>query len=411
MRILHVNKFLYRRGGAEAYLFDLATLQERAGHEVAYFGMAHPENPAWPYARHFPSFVELEPPPPGLTARARTAGRMIYSTASRDGMRRMLREFRPDVVHLHNIYHQLSPSVLGPIRGAGVPAVMTLHDYKLACPSYLMLDHGRVCEACVTGSLLNPVRHRCKDGSLAASALLAAESAIHRAARAYAGVRTFICPSRFCAGVMARAGVFPDRLRVLGNFVDSAGIAPKDRPGGGLVYVGRLSHEKGVDTLLDAVGLLTSATLDVVGTGPELETLRVQARRLAPGRVRFHGQVPKPVVLDLLRGNAVAVLPSRCNENQPMAVLEAFACGVPVVATGLGGLPELVAAGRFGEVVPSGRPAALAGALRRLLDAPATAFRMGRDARAYVEREHAPEGHLRAIDRIYATASSREAAA
>lgn len=411
MRILHVNKFLYRRGGAEAYLFDLAALQERAGHEVAYFGMAHPENPPWPYARHFPSFVELEPPPPGLAARARTAGRMIYSTASRDGMRRMLAEFHPDVVHLHNIYHQLSPSVLGPIRRVGVPAVMTLHDYKLACPSYLMLDHGRVCDACLAGSLLNPVRHRCKDGSLAASALLAAESAIHRAAHAYAPVQSFVCPSRFCAGVMTRAGVFPDRLQVLGNFVDSAAIEPKDRPGGGLVYVGRLSHEKGVDTLLDAMGLLATATLDVVGAGPQLEALRAQAGRVAPGRVRFHGQVPKPVVLDLLRSNAIAVLPSRCNENQPMAVLEAFACGVPVVATVLGGVPELVAAGRFGEVIPPDRPAALASGLRRLLDAPAAAFRMGRDARAYVEREHSPEAHLRAIDRIYAAASSREAVA
>ncbi|MBO0844057.1 MAG: glycosyltransferase family 4 protein [Nocardioides sp.] len=411
MRILHVNKFLYRRGGAEAYLFDLAALQERAGHEVSYFGMAHPENPPLPYARYFPSFVELEPPPPGLTARARAAGRMIYSTASRDGMRQTLREFRPDVVHLHNIYHQLSPSVLGPVRVARVPAVMTLHDYKLACPSYLMLDHGRVCDSCVTGSLFNPLRHRCKDGSLAASAMLAAESAIHRAAGAYRPVQSFICPSRFCAGVMARAGVFPDRLRVLGNFIDSAAIAPKDRPGGGVVYVGRLSHEKGLDTLVEALGLLTSATLDVVGTGPQLEALRAQGQRVAPGRVRFHGQVPKPIVLDLLRSNAVAVLPSRCNENQPMAVLEAFACGVPVVATALGGVPELVAAGRFGDTLSPDCPAALADALRRLLDAPDTAFRMGQDARAYVAREHAPETHLRAIERIYAAASSRHKAA
>lgn len=404
MRILHVNKFLYRRGGAEAYVFDLAEMQERAGHEVAFFGMAHPQNPPLPYAAHFPSQIDLEPAPQGLTARARAAGRMLYSSTSRSGMRRVIREFSPDIVHLHNIYHQLSPSVLGPIAEAGVPAVMTLHDYKLACPSYLLLDHGQVCDACVGGSLFNPVRRRCKDGSLAASTLLAVESATHRATRAYASIPTFICPSRFCADVMTRAGVFPDRLSVVGNFIDAATVEPSDRPGRDLVYVGRLSHEKGVDTLVDAVGQLPGTVLHVLGTGPELEALQRQASDVAPGQVEFHGHLPKPAVLDLLRRSAVAVLPSRCHENQPIAVLEAFACGVPVVATALGGLPELVGDGERGRVVPN-RPEAFADALQPLLSDPDMAFAMGRRARSYVEREHAPDEHLQRLEKIYSAIS------
>ncbi len=401
MRILHVNKFLYRRGGAEAYMLDLAALQAAAGHEVAFYGMDHPDNPPYPFAAEFPKFVELEPPPPGLRRRVAATARMVYSTSSRRGMERVVRSFRPHVVHLHNIYHQLSPSVLRPVREQGVPAVMTLHDYKLVCPSYLLLDHGRVCEACLDGSFLHAPARRCKDGSLGASAVLAFESAVHRLTRAYEPVQVFICPSQFLADKIAQGGVYPDRLRVLGNFVDSEGIAPKASPGGQVVYVGRLSYEKGVDVLVEAMVRLGVTRLDVAGDGPERSRLEAQAALRAPARVRFHGRIPRDRVLELVRSAAVAVMPSRCHENQPMAVLEAFACGVPVVATDLGGLPELVQAGRYGDTVPAENPAALADALARMLDDPVGAFAVGRAARADVAARFAPKRHLERLDGLY----------
>ena len=184
MRVLHVNKFLYRRGGAEGYLLDLADLQRAAGDTVAYFGMSHPENESpLPYAARFPSEVELEPAPSGVRPRAVAVGRMLWSPTSRRGLARVIDDFRPDVLHLHNIYHQLSPSVLAAARAAGVPCVLTMHDYKLACPSYQLLDRGRPCQACVTGGPLQAARRRCKDGSLSRSGLLAVESWLHRAVR------------------------------------------------------------------------------------------------------------------------------------------------------------------------------------------------------------------------------------
>src|SRR5580704_3751411 len=151
VRILHVNKFLYRRGGAEAYMEDLADLQIAAGHTVAFFGMAHPQNTHLEYAAEFPSHIELEPPPPTLIGRARGVARMLYSTSASRGMDNVLADFQPDVVHMHNIYHQLSPSVLRPVARRRIPAVMTLHDYKLACPTYQFLDHGNLCQACLGG--------------------------------------------------------------------------------------------------------------------------------------------------------------------------------------------------------------------------------------------------------------------
>jgi glycosyltransferase involved in cell wall biosynthesis len=410
MRVLHVNKFLYRRGGAEAYMLDLAELQANDGHEVGFFGMHHPENPPLPFADAFPSFVELEPPPPGVAGRVTAAGRMLYSPSSRRGIKAVARSFRPDVVHLHNIYHQLSPSVLAPLRELDVPIVMTLHDYKLICPSYLLLDHGKVCEACLGGHFRHAVTRRCKDDSLMASAVLAVETTVHRRTNAYDPVQLFICPSRFLAGKIAEAGVFPDRLRVLSNFVAARTVAPKARPGGGVVYVGRLSHEKGVDVLIRAMERLGSHRLDVVGGGPERAPLEALAVATAPGRVRFHGAVPKARVLDLVRSAAVAVMPSRCHENQPMAVLEAFACAVPVVTTELGGLPELVQQDRYGQTVPADDPAAMAAALDRLLRDPEHAFGIGQAARRHAERQFAPERHLEQLERLYRSAPTHRQA-
>jgi glycosyltransferase involved in cell wall biosynthesis len=406
MRILHVNKFLYRRGGAESYMLDVAAAQTEAGHEIAFYGMRHPENPTLPFQDAFPPLVELEPPPTGLRRRVTATGRMLYSPSSRRGIEEVVRAFQPDVVHLHNIYHQLSPSVLRPLRDLGVPVVMTLHDYKLICPSYLLLDHGKPCEACLDGRFRHAVRRRCKDGSLGASAVLALESTVHRATNAYGPVQVFICPSRFLAGKIAQAGVYPDRLLVLNNFVDTQGVASKVQPGGGVVYVGRLWQEKGVDVLVEAMGRLGPYRLDVVGDGPERSRLEALAAARAPGRVRFHGSVAKDRVAHLLRSAAVAVMPSRCHDNQPMAVLEAFACGVPVVATNLGGLPELVQSGRYGETVPAEDPVALAAALTRLLADPASTFELGRAARRHAEQQFSPERHLERLEEAYQRAAT-----
>jgi glycosyltransferase involved in cell wall biosynthesis len=403
MRILHVNKFLYRRGGAEGYLIDLAALQRAHGDEVEFFGMAHPDNDApQRYAAHFPPHVELEPPPSGLVRRAGAAGRMVWSPASRRGLTRVLDDFRPDVIHLHNIYHQLSPSVLRAARDARVPCVMTLHDYKLACPSYQLLAGGAICDACVTGGPWQATRRRCKDGSLAASAMLSAESWWHRVSGAYGPVSAFISPSEFLAGVMRRARVYPERLHVLRHFADVDAVPVKDAPGGGVGYAGRLAPEKGVDTLIDAVGRLDGVVLDIAGDGPERAALERRAAAVAPGRVRFHGRLPSVALHALLRRCAVAAVPSRWYENQPLAVLEAYACGLPVVATDLGGLPELVRPGEDGEIVPASDPAALGTALAGLLADPARAYRMGLRGRRRVERDFAPGTHLAGLRAIYA---------
>jgi glycosyltransferase involved in cell wall biosynthesis len=315
VRILHVNKFLYRRGGAESYMLDLAELQRRDGHTVELWGMSHPDNlEDLPLSDTFPSYVELEPAPHGLAGLAAGA-RMVWSPQSSRGMTRALERFQPDVVHCHNVYHQLSPSILAAVRRAGVRCVMTLHDYKLACPSYQMLDHGRLCDACVEGSALNAARRRCKGGSTVASTLLAVESSIHRAVRAYDAVDVLISPSRFLAGVMARTGLGPERLVVLNHFVDVAPRAASTRRSG-FVFAGRLSAEKGVDTLIRAMALLPASTrLHVAGDGPVRTDLEALAEDVAPGQVTFHGRLDRESLRELVATSVATVVPSRWHEN------------------------------------------------------------------------------------------------
>lgn len=409
MRILHVNKFLHRKGGAEAYMQDLAALQADAGHDVEFWGMAHPANPPLSLAATFPAHIELEPPPPTIRDKARAAGRMVWSTSARRGMSEAIGAFRPDMVHLHNIYHQLSPAILRPLARHGIPAVMTLHDYKLACPSYQLLDHGSPCEACIGGGLSNAPRRRCKDDSLGASAVLAAELWIHRRLGAYEPVAQFICPSRFLAGKMAAAGVFPDRLVHVPHFVDVTDLEPKHEPGGPIVFAGRLAPEKGVDVLIRAAGLL-GCDVVIAGDGPERRSLEHLAADVAPGRIRFCGSMTKLAVNDLFRSGRALVVPSRWYENQPMVVLEAFACGLPVVGSNLGGIPELIASGANGVLVEPNDPAALATALAPLLDDADHAMRLGRAARALVERHFPPERHLAAIESAYGAVTHQEAA-
>jgi glycosyltransferase involved in cell wall biosynthesis len=406
MRILHVNKFLYRRGGAEAYMLDLAALQRARGDEVELFGMRFPENEPARYERWFPERVDFDPPPASLEGKVRGVGRMIWSTSAARGMRAVLRDFRPDLVHLHNIYHQLSPSILRPIREAGVPAVMTLHDYKLACPTYRFLDHDRICEACVPRRFWNAPLRRCNRGSLAASAAVGLELGLHTLIRAYAPVHRFACPSRFLEAKMRAARVFPDRLRWVPNFVHVERIRPKDRPGGGVLYAGRLSREKGVDLLLAAAAARPALRIEIAGDGPERGALERMAAELGLGeRVRFHGRLDPEGLDELRRGCAVAALPSRWHENMPLVLLEAFAAGLPVVATSLGGLPELIEPGTDGICVPPEDPAALGAALETLVRDPERALEMGSAARTKAEERFAPAVHLERLDAVYGEAA------
>lgn len=405
MRILHVDKFLRRSGGAAGYMLDVAARQRTGGHDVEFFAMADERNLPATYQRFFPPYVALEPPPPGARQRVAAAGRMIWSRSAAQSMASVIDDFRPDVVHLHNIYHQLSPSILRPVAAAGIPAVLTAHDYKLVCPTYRLLSHGSLCDACVGGRVWEATRRSCQGGSRTASAVLSIESGLHRWLRAYGPIQRFIAPSRFLADQLRRGAVYPDRIRQLNNYVDAASLTPREGSGDGFVSIGRLSSEKGIDTVIEAVGRLPDVNLTVAGEGPARAELEALAHRVAPGQVRFEGHVGPERVAELNRSARGAVLAARWHENMPLSVLETMAAAVPMVVSHLGGLPELVSDGVDGLVVPPDDPSSLALALGALQADPQAAVTMGIAARQRMVDSFSAEVHLQRLFELYEEAA------
>jgi len=394
MKILQVNKFFFLKGGAEKYFFELSELLVSKGHEVIPFSMEHAANFPSPYSRYFVSHVEMNGSGPP-SRKLGVAARVVYSGESRRKLRALLGSVRPDVAHLHNIAHQISPSIIGTLKKSGVPVVQTLHDYKLACPAYLMLTGGKVCEACVSGNLCNVVLKRCVRGSALASLVSFVEAAVHRAARTFSAVDAFLCPSSFLRGVMRRAGIPESKLFHVPLFLAAETYAPSYTRSDYFVYVGRLSEEKGVAHLLEAKRRVPRMRLVVAGEGGLLAGLRDLASRDAG--VSFTGFLPGQELAGVWRNAAFTVVPSVCYENFPYAVLESFAYGKPVVASRIGGIPELVRDGENGFLVEPGDPEGLADRIDWLASNPAEAARMGRAARKEVEEVYSAETHYASV--------------
>jgi glycosyltransferase involved in cell wall biosynthesis len=403
MRILVASKFWYLRGGLERVMFDEIAWLEGAGHEVAHFSTSHPDNQSSPWSDYFVPYIELGQHA-GLAAReqAVATARMFYSVEAATRFRRQLAVFRPQVVHVHGIHRQLSPSILLEARRAGTPVVQTLHDFHPVCPSDVLLRGGSlVCvpPQCRGRNLLPCVVHRCVRASVAASAVSAAELFWRRWVIGRADlVALFIAPSHFLADVIRSGGWSRPPIAVLPNAVPE--VVPS-APGEYFLYAGRLSREKGVATLL-AASARAKVPLIVAGDGPQARELR----GMASATTRFVGRATASEVAQLLRGCLAAVVPSECAENAPMAVLESMAAGRPLVASRVGGIPEQVRDGIDGILVPPGDARALAAAMLRVASDREFASRLGRAGRQRVLERFTPAVHLNGLLQAYRRVAS-----
>jgi glycosyltransferase involved in cell wall biosynthesis len=407
MRILVVNKFWYRRAGLERVMFDEIAWLEAAGHEVAHFSTQHPENEESPWADYFVPYLELGP---GCSLSPRNqalaAARMFWNGEAARRFRRLLANFRPDVVHAHGIHRQISPSVLVEARRAGVPAVQSLHDYHPICAAGDLLRGGRhSCDPprCGGVNVLPCLLHRCVQRNLAKSTLAAGELLWRRwVLSSETLVDTFISPSHYLASVVAAAGLRSTPIYVLPNAIPPR-VAPATTPAGDFfVYAGRLSREKGLNTLMRAVKL-AGVRLLVAGDGP----LRDHLAATKPSTVTMLGRLDGPAVDDLLTRCRAAVVPSEWVENAPMAVLEPMSLGRPVIASNIGGIPEQIRDGVEGILTRPGDELELAAALRLLADDDALAARLGRAGATRTVSAFDPTRHTEGLVRVYGSAVAR----
>lgn len=334
----------------------------------------------------------------GAVGRASVGARTVWSRHAAQRVRELIRAHGVELVHVHNLLPMLSPSVLRAARGAGVNVVATLHNFRLMCLPATLLRKGDTCEDCVGRTPWPGVLHRCYRSSSLASAAMATSLTVHRALGTFRDVTLYLAVSEFVREKHIEAGFAPERVRVKANFAWAT-----DRRvdhGRHFLYLGRLSPEKGVRFLLEAWRGFDVPLL-IAGDGPEREHLE----RLATGDIRFLGAVTPDRATELVRQARSLILPSVWYEGAPRSIPEAYAAGVPVIASRIGGIPEFVDDGRSGFLIPPADPSALRQAVTRLMS-DETSNELAEGAHRVWLQRYSPTQGLRGLEKAYAFAIS-----
>ena len=340
--VLLVNKFYYPRGGDCVVVLNTETLLRENGVEAQVFAMEYPQNLEAHYQDRFAPRVTFSG---SKGDQWRAMKRTLGMGDVKERFEAVLDDFKPDVVHLHNVHSYLSPVVGELAHQRGIRVVWTLHDYKLLCPRYDCLLGGKPCERCFTGTKLGVLTHRCMKGSLPASVVAWLEALKWNRKRVERNTDLFICPSEFMANLMISSGFDSSKVKVLNNFLDPVklkqlnDIDPSASREDYYCFVGRLSHEKGIESLLDVAAQLPYK-IKVAGSG----TLEPAMRLKYAGRdnIEFLGLLDAPDVAKLLAGARFSVVPSQWYENNPLSVVESLCAGTPVAGSQMGGIPELI---------------------------------------------------------------------
>ncbi|HNQ50287.1 MAG TPA: glycosyltransferase family 4 protein [Candidatus Omnitrophota bacterium] len=406
MKILMANKYFYLKGGSEYAFFDTVSLLNRHGHKTMFFSMIHPRNQKNEYDRYFVSNVDYERL--GPAGRIAASMRIIYSFEARRKMAALLDQERPDVAHLHNIYHQISPAIIHSLKKMRVPIVMTLHDFKMVCPGYKLSLDGRQCGQCGQGRYHRCFVNACVKDSKAKSLIAAVEMYVHHnIMKIYDSVDVFIAPSVFLRDTLQNMG-FRRKLVYLPNFIDVNAFTP--HYGGdedSVVYFGRLAAGKGLDTLIDAMFMLPKIKLKIIGEGEEQEQLMSRILSMRMKNVEFKGYLSGNALHDQIKRARCVVLPARQAENNPRSIIEAFALGKPVIATQAGGIAEMVKDRQTGLVCGSGDAMDLARKIALLMDNTALTHALGMNARKLAEGKYSAESHYQKLMDIYKDVTSR----
>jgi glycosyltransferase involved in cell wall biosynthesis len=394
MRVLLVHSSYQQFGGEDAVVEAETELLRRHGDEV------------YVYARHNEEIRQY-----GLVDKTLFVPQNLYSWKTSHELERVVREFRPEVAFVHNVYPLISPAAYHKLHELGVPIVQMLHNFRPFCPNGLFYTQGRICEDCKGGSYWHAVAKRCYRNNYALSGLYAASLGLNRIAGMVDKISAFICLTEFFREKMREAGIPGRKLFVRPNFVQAAPLCPQASGDGYVLFMGRLSPEKGCRTLLQAFAQLPEIRLKIMGTGPMEAELRDSLATNGPANVELLGFKTGAEKLAILRNAVCLVVPSEWYENFPVSVLEAFRAGKPVVASRIGGLPHIVEEGRTGLLFEAGQPHDLAQKIRRLVERPEQTAAMGQYARGLSETKYGPEQGYRNLLSIFSEAQGLAQAA
>jgi glycosyltransferase involved in cell wall biosynthesis len=394
MKILLTHNTYQDRGGEDVVCVQERELLESAGHEVVEYQRHNSE------IRTYSTLRKIS-----------LLGRTVWAGDSRKEFAGLLRQSRPDVVHIHNTFPLISPSIYWACREERVPVVQTLHNYRLFCPGANFSRDGRTCEDCIGGSFWKGVQHGCYRNSRVQTAPVALMLYVHHARKTWHRmVDCYIALTGFARNKFIQAGLPADKIVIKPNCVDpDPGM--KSGTGSYALCVGRVSQEKGVPTLIEAWRQIPQKyPLRIIGDGPARAQLEAECKAQGLSHISFLGHQPRERVIEAMKQARLVVFPSELYENLPLTIIEAFACGTPVLASRLGAMPEIVEEGRTGWLFTAGSADDLARATQCAWEQTQSLRTLGEQARQEFEARYTAEANLQQLTQIYQNVIERRSA-
>ena len=402
MKILLINSHHKPDGGTERYYFDLSKLLKSKGHKIAYFSMLDLKKEKTIWKRFFVSNIDFDIG--GIGSMIRKLGRMFYSWESKKKIAQLLDDFKPDIVHINNIYFYISPSILGEIKKRGIPIVQTVHDYQLISPNIILFYKGRICEITKKHRYYKTFLNRNVKGSYIASLMAVIASYTQHIFRFYERhIDLFIAPSTFMRNKMIEYGIDQNKIVVFPNFVYPPRKYVISSKGKYVFYFGRFNEHKGVLFLLKLAKECPHINIKMMGKYADrnVEIKIKDYLRSGSGNLEVIAHQRRTILNKYIRNSSFVVVPSQWYENQPYSILETFAQGKTVVATNIGGIPEMVQDGKNGLLFEPGNINQFIQKATKLWNDPVLAKKFGQRARNLVSEKYNPELYYKKILVVY----------
>ncbi|MFH1233458.1 MAG: glycosyltransferase family 4 protein [Patescibacteria group bacterium] len=377
MKILMINKFYYLRGGSERCVFELSKLLENNGHQVIPFSTLDKKNVKSKFDQYFIKKINLE------KFNLINILKIFYNWDAVKKLEQLIKDEKPDIAHLHNIAHHLSPAIIKVLKKHNIPVIQTLHDYKLICPNYKLFSKNEICFKCQNGKYYNCFLRKCVKNSLMKSFLAMMEAYLNnKILKLYDKIDLFIAPSRFMKDICVKFGLQESKIKIIYNFIDvdaqankwvgdHKNLADKKEESKYILYFGRLSQEKGVADLIKAyakIHQIMGHQLVIAGDGEERKNLEQLAQNLnISSKVKFVNHQHSDELLNLISNSTFVVVPSIWQENAPYSVIEAMVLAKTVICSKIGGLSELIEDKKNGFLYPPGDVDKLADIMEKML--------------------------------------------
>jgi len=407
MKILMADNYWYIRGGAQRYVFELSELLKSKGHEIIQFSAKHRNNISTEYDEYFVdglTYSDMAENNLSLFSRMRVGLNSIYSFSAAKKLRELIHISKPDIIHTHSIPYRLTSSVIDVARKENIPVVHTCHEWKALCPNQRLFKSNPpiICEKCKNHRFYNAIKEKCIKESLPGSILGCMEAFLCHFRGTYSyKIDKFIAPSIFVKRKMEQYGFDSDRIAYIPHFINPDKFLPSYDFDNYILYYGHLTPQKGVDTLVAAMKEVSATSLLVIGNGELKDELKRIMVIHGIKNVIFKDYILGEDIFKYVRNAAFTIIPSVWFETAGLVIYESFALAKPVIGANIGPIPELIENEVTGLLFEPGNVNDLAEKINYLIGKPDMILKMGRNARAKIEKSYNSDIHYNKLMKVY----------